>query len=675
MPEASQSLEQQAVDVARGLILDAVAQAKSGHTGTALALAPLAQVLYGRVMKYDASEPGWFDRDRLVLSAGHASMLLYSSLFLHGFGLTLDDLRAFRQLGSPTPGHPEFGQTAGVEVTTGPLGQGFANGVGMAISERNLRERFGAEVCDHWIFGICSDGDLEEGVSHEAASLAGHLGLGKMVYVYDDNRITIDGATSIALSDDVVARFGAYGWQVVEIGDAANDLDALEYALRTGMAETQRPTLVMLRSHIGYPSKRFLDTSAAHGAITDPDEIAAIKSDLGLDPGATFQAPADVVEFCRLAGRRGATERRDWQDRIAAWSEADPERAVDFDAALAGTGRTKWAAHLPRWETGESVATRKALQKCLGAIADGVPGLIGGSADLTESTGVDLTALGVLTRDDFSGRGIHFGIREHAMGSAAVGMALHGGSLPVTGTFLVFSDYMRPPIRMAALSGAKALFCFSHDSIGVGEDGPTHQPVEHLASLRIIPDLNVYRPADANEMAGAIAAHIEGDGPSVILATRQNLPVLEGTLSLAAAGVSAGAYILRSELAPDADPALQAKSTPDVVLVASGSEVALAVAAADLLEDDGVAARVVSMPCWERFEVLTAEERNAVLPSDVPTVAVEAASSFGWDRFADLVIGIDRFGASAPGGVVMETFGFTPAAVRSGALRLLGRSE
>ncbi|MBP7928462.1 MAG: transketolase [Acidimicrobiia bacterium] len=674
MSEPSQSLEQRAVDVARGLILDSVAQAQSGHTGTALALAPLAQVLYGRVMKYDAANPTWFDRDRLILSAGHASMLLYSSLFLHGFGLTIDDLKAFRQFGSVTPGHPESGVTAGVEVTTGPLGQGFANGVGMAIAERNLRARFGAEICDHSIFGICSDGDLEEGLSHEAASLAGHLGLGKIVYIYDDNDITIDGKTSIATSDDVKGRFESYHWHVVEIGESANDLDALEYAIRTGIAETERPTLVVLKSHIGYPSKRYLDTSAAHGAITDPDEIAEIKTSLGLAPDEKFQAPADVVEFCRLAGRRGGEERRAWDDRVAAWAEADPERGVDFEAALAGTGRTKWAAHLPRFDAGQSIATRKALQQSLNAIADSVPGLIGGSADLTESTGVDLTGLGVLSNADFSGRGIHFGIREHAMGSAAVGMALHGGSLPATGTFLVFSDYMRPPIRMAALSQAKVLFCFSHDSIGVGEDGPTHQPVEQLASLRIIPELNVFRPADANEVAASLAAHIDGDGPSVLLVSRQNLPVLAGTLEMAGAGVARGAYILRSELAEDADPALQDRSTPDLVLVASGSEVSLAVDAAELLEEDGVAARVVSMPCWERFEALEPSERGSVLPPDVPTIAIEAGTSFGWDRFADLVIGLDRFGASAPGGVVMKELGFSAEAVRDAALRLLDRS-
>ncbi|MDH3706546.1 MAG: transketolase, partial [Acidimicrobiia bacterium] len=529
-------LERRAVDVIRGLSMDAPHAARSGHQGTAMALAPLAHVLWTRVMRYDAGDPAWPDRDRFILSPGHASILLYSMLHLTGHGLTLDDLRAFRQWGSATPGHPEVGHTAGVEVTTGPLGQGFANGVGMAIAEQSLRERFGAEVCDHHVFGIVSDGDLSEGISHEAASLAGHLGLGRIVYVYDDNHISIDGPTDIALSDDAPGRFEAYGWNVVDLGEAGEDLDAIEYALRSAMHEHERPSLVVLRTHIGTPSPSLTDDAAAHGLAFDADAISETKAVMGL-PDQPFHVPDDVLAMYGQAGAQGAAARNEWQARLDGYTGD----RVAYDAAIAGTGLDGWTQKLPRWEPGDSVATRKASGKCLEAMVDVVPGLMGGGADLTGNTGTTLPGTPLLSATQRDGRQIAFGVREHAMGAICNGMALHGGTVPVGGTFLVFSDYMRPAVRLAALSGARSIFVWTHDSVGVGEDGPTHQPVEHIAALRAIPDLPVYRPADANEVAACWAVIIDGDGPAALVLTRQDVPVLEGT---ADAAVARGAYTL-----------------------------------------------------------------------------------------------------------------------------------
>jgi transketolase len=651
--------EAQAINVIRGLAMDAVQKANSGHPGTPMALAPLAHVLYTRIMRYDAGDPEWFDRDRFILSAGHASMLLYGMLYLTGFGLELEDLKEFRQWGSRTPGHPEYGHAPGVEVTTGPLGQGFANGVGMAIAEENLRARFGAEVCDHRIYSICSDGDLSEGVSHEAASLAGHLGLGRLVYVYDDNHISIDGPTELSLSDDAGKRFEAYGWHVLRIGEVAEDLGALEAALREAAAVEDRPSLVILRSHIGYPSPEFTDTAEAHGSPLGAEEVAKVKEILGM-PAEDFWVPDEVLSLYREAGSRGAAERQAWHERLDRFRASEPELAEEFEACLAGVGRPGWEAKLPSWPAGQSVATRVACADVLNAVAGLVPALIGGGADLTGNTGTKLKGFGVFSREDRKGRQLYFGVREHGMGSTMNGMALHGGALPFGGTFLIFSDYMRPAVRLAALEQARTAFVWSHDSVGLGEDGPTHQPIEHLASLRAIPGLRVMRPADANETAQVWRIHLTSEGPTAVVLSRQKLPVLEGTAERAEAGVARGAYVLVDE-----------PGDLDLVLVSTGSEVSVCVAAQRLLSGTGISARVVSMPCWELFELLPAEEQADVLPPGVPTLAVEAAASFGWERFADDAVAIDRFGASAPGDVALARLGFTPENVVGRAQELL----
>ena len=533
-----EELAARTIAVVRGLAMDLPRGANSGHPGTAMALAPLAYVLWGRIMRYDPSDPAWPDRDRFVLSCGHASVLLYAMLHLSGYDLTADDLRAFRQWGSRTPGHPEVGHTAGVEVTTGPLGQGLANAVGMAMAEEGLRARFGAGLFDHHTFVVASDGDLMEGISHEAASLAGHQRLGRLVVIYDDNRITIDGGTDLALTDDAAARFAAYGWHVEEAGEIADDVDALEASIRRGMAETDRPSLIVLRSHIGTPSPKYIDTPDAHGSPFDPDEIARTKELLGLPPDESYVVPADVADHMADRGRRGTAGRLEWQDRLASW---DGDRAA-LDACLAGRGLPGWEASLPSWEPGAKVATRVASKDCLNAILDVVPPLLGGGADLTGNTGVAMGDHGVFTPDDRTGRQVYFGVREHAMAAAMNGMALHGGVLPVGGTFFIFSDYLRPAVRLAALTGAHVIHSWSHDSVGVGEDGPTHQPVEHLASLRAMPGLCLLRPGDANEVAMAWRVAVDHDGPVALVLSRQNLPVLEGTAGNE--GVLRGAYVL-----------------------------------------------------------------------------------------------------------------------------------
>jgi len=662
--ETDARLEQHSVDVIRGLAMDGVQQASSGHPGTPMALAPLAHVLFTRIMRYDASDPEWPDRDRFVLSAGHASMLLYSLLYLCGFGLELDDLRAFRQWGSATPGHPERGHTAGVEVTTGPLGQGISNAVGLAVAEANLRARFGPSLTDHHVFAVCSDGDLMEGISHEASSLAGHLGLGRLIAVYDDNHITIDGPTELALRDDAPRRFEAYGWHVVELGEAANDRDAIEAGLREAMAETERPSLVVLRSHIGWPSPRFTDTPEAHGSPLGADEVAAVKQILGLPPDETFHVPDDVLAFYRAAGRRGDAARREWEARRDALRSAEPALVDDFDACLQGRGLPGWEAKLPSWAAGESLATRQACSKVLDAISDVVPGLVGGGADLTGNTGTHVADAEVFDPLHHRGRQIHFGVREHGMAGVGNGMAA-GGLLPFVGTFFVFSDYMRPAVRLAAMSRYKVAFVWSHDSVGLGEDGPTHQPVEQLASLRAMPGLRLIRPADANEVAAAWRVHIDGEGPTGLVLSRQKLPVLDGTAERAATGLAQGAYVLVDE---DGD-------APGLVLVGTGSEVALCVDAAATLRAGGVSVRVVSMPSWDLFEARTADERAEVLPPGVPTLAVEAGATLGWDRWADAVVGLDRFGASAPGATALRNLGFDAEHVVERAHELLGASR
>jgi len=661
-PAPSPELEQLGIDVIRGLAMDAPRAAKSGHPGTAMALAPLAHVLFTRLMRHNPADPDWPDRDRFVLSNGHASILLYSMLYLTGYGLTLDDLRRFRSFGSKTPGHPELHHTKGVEVTTGPLGQGFANGVGMGVAERWLRSHFSPELCDHHTYVIAGDGCLEEGISHEAASLAGHLQLGRLVYIYDDNHITIDGPTELSLDDDPGARFRAYGWHVDEIGEAANDVDALEAALRRARAEEDRPSLIVLRSHIGYPAPNLMDTAKAHGDPFGDDETRLTKEILGLPTDQTFWVPDEVVAMYRSTIPRGQAMTAEWRARLEAW-DGDRDR---WDAALRGHGLPGWEAKLPSFTPDDGpMATRKAIKACIDATADQLPGLIPGSADLTGNTGMALQGATAQSAADPGGSLVHYGIREHAMGAVMTGMATHGGIIPVGGTFFVFSDYMRGAVRVAAISEAHVIYSWTHDSIGLGFDGPTHQPVEQLAALRAMPGLRVIRPADANETALAWRIAVDSEGPTALVLSRQDLPVLAETVERAASGVPLGAYVLSE---PGDGP-------PQVVLIGTGSEVSLCLEAAALLAEGGTRARVVSMPSWELFALAGDDYRGEVLPPGIPTLSVEAATTFGWERYADASVGLDHFGASAPGDVVMREFGFEPVNVAARATQLLGRTD
>ncbi len=645
-------LDQQAISLVRGFAMDAPFAAKSGHQGTAMALAPLAHVLYSRVMRHDPANPHWPDRDRFILSNGHASILQYSMLYLAGYGLTVDDIQQFRQWGSATPGHPEVGHTAGVEVTTGPLGQGFANAVGMALAERHLRGRFGADLVNHHTFVLAGDGCFMEGVSHEAASLAGHQRLGNLICVYDDNHITIDGDTALAYSDDVAARFQAYGWHVEHLGEIADHCDALEAAIVRAKAVTDQPSLLILRSHIGAPSPDFTDKHEAHGNPFGAEQITRTKAVMGI-PDEPFWSPAEVVAAYRAhSAARGTAARTEWQQRL---DVSSVDRAV-WDATWGATGLPGWEAALPTFEQGEKVATRVAIEKAFNASLEGVPSLVAGAADLTGNTGTKLAGQVAATPAAISGRQVYYGVREHAMGSSMVGMALHGGVLPAGGTFFVFLDYMRPPVRLAALSKAKVVFVFTHDSVGVGEDGPTHQPVEHVATLRAIPQLQVIRPADANETVAAWRAAVEHDGPTALVLSRQNLTVVTD-----GSAVATGAGIVRDS------------AGAQVVLLATGSEVSLCVEAAAALEAAGTATRVVSLPSWDRFEAQSDDFRSSVLPPGVPVLSVEAATTFGWARWADDSIGINRFGASAPGAVVLDKLGINVANVVARATALARR--
>jgi transketolase len=666
------ALVQLGINVIRGLAMDAPEKADSGHSGTAMALAPLAHVLWTRIMRHDPHDSHWPDRDRFVLSNGHASILLYSLLYLTGYDLSLDDIKAFRQFGSRTPGHPERRHTDGVEVTTGPLGQGVGNSVGMAVAERFLRTRFGSDVCDHRTFVIAGDGCFMEGISHEAASLAGHLGLGRLMAFYDDNHITIDGPTELAYNDNVPERFEAYGWNVRNLGEMANDVDGLEAAIREAMeAPTDgpeaKPTLLVLRSHIGWPSPKLTDTKEAHGSPFGDEEIRVTKELLGLPPDETFWVPDEVRAFYGQEVARGESYRKEWEARFAAWTGD----RVAWDAAQAGRGIPGWADALPTFKAGTKLATRHAINQCINATAAGLPGLIAGSADLTGNNGVALKDAEMQSRLTPGGTQLHYGIREHGEAAIMNGMAAHGGVLPVGGTFFVFSDYMRPSVRLAALSQEHVIYSWTHDSIGLGEDGPTHQPVEQLASLRAMPGLILVRPADANETAQAWLLAVESDEPVGLALTRQDVPVLEGTAERAGAGVAKGGYVL-AEGSGAGDGAGEA-ALPQVVLIGTGSEVQLCLGAAKVLGEAGVAARVVSLPCWEWFEKQSSEYRAEVLPGGVPTLSVEAGATFGWSRYADDSIGLDTFGASAPGAVAMEEFGFTVEHVVERAQALLAR--
>ena len=653
--QLTSELDQSAVNIARGFAMDAPLKAKSGHQGTAMALAPLAHVLYSRIMKHDPTDALWPDRDRFVLSAGHASILQYSMLFLQGYGLEVSDIQNFRQWDSATPGHPERGHTAGIEVTTGPLGQGFANAVGLALAERHLRARFGSDLTNHHTYVIAGDGCLMEGVSHEAASLAGHQKLGRLIVVFDDNQITIDGSTNLTCSDDVAMRFTSYGWNVVQLGSIGEDLDALEAALVSARdSDDDRPKLLILRTQVGFPSPDWTGKHEAHGNPFTAEHVSKTKSAMGM-PDESFWSPQDVVTAFRSSAKsKGSAHSTAWKSRLASSAHSS-----EWDAAWNG-GVAAWQDLLPTFAQGESIATRVAIQKVFDAILPGQPGLVSGSADLTGNTGTKLSGQTAMSHASPEGRQIYYGIREHAMGSAMVGLALHGGVYPAGGTFFVFFDYMKPPIRLAALSKAKCLFVFSHDSVGVGEDGPTHQPIEHLAALRAIPDLQVIRPGDANETSQAIRAAYEFDGPTAVVLSRQNLPVVTD-----GSAVTAGAGIVHA-----------VDGTPDVVIVATGSEVHIAIAAAQELGAIGHKVQAVSLPSWDRFEAYRAanpELAERILPCNVPTVSVEAGSTFGWERYADVCVGIDRFGASAPGSEVLDRLGISVANIKNSVLGLVSQ--
>lgn len=663
----SLNLEQRCVHALRTLSMDAVQKANSGHPGMPMGMADVAFVLWTEFLKHNPRNPKWPDRDRFVLSAGHGSMLLYSLLHLTGYDLGLNELKNFRQWNSLTPGHPEVGLTPGVETTTGPLGQGFANGVGMALAEAHLAARFnrdGNHPVNHFTYAIVSDGDLMEGVSQEAASLAGHLKLGKIIYFYDDNKITIDGSTDLAFTEDVKKRFEAYGWHC--IGIDGHDRDAIRKATKQAQSVTDKPSLILCRTHIGFGSPNKQDTADSHGSPLGDEEIRLTKKAYGLDPDAQFHIDDDVLDFYRQAIQKGEAAEAAWKTGFDAYGKEHPELAKGFTDAIERK-LPNLDEVLPVFDADpKGMATRKASGTTLNALTKAIPSLIGGSADLSPSNNTRAGGMDVLNPGNFAGRYIHFGVREHAMGSMMNGMALHGGIIPFGGTFLIFSDYCRPAIRLAALSHIPVVYVFTHDSIGLGEDGPTHQPIEHLASLRAMPNALVLRPADANETAYAWKAALsKTDGPSILALTRQNLPVLDRTKLGHADGTLKGAYILS-----DCDGA------PDIILMASGSEVEIALNAAAQLESDGHKVRVVSMPSMELFAKQPAAYRDEVLPPQVTCrVAVEAGVAMGWERWTgnpDAIVALDRFGASAPYETLYKELGITPEAVVAKARALLG---
>jgi transketolase len=665
----STSVDQLSVDTIRTLSMDGVQQANSGHPGLPMGMAPSAYVLYAKVMKYNPKDPDWPDRDRFLLSAGHGSMLLYSVLHLAGYALPLEELKKFRQWGSLTPGHPERDRvhvTPGVEVTTGPLGQGFANGVGMALAEEFLREKYGSDVMDHYIYAIVSDGDLMEGIASEAASIAGQYGLGRLVYLYDDNSISLDGPTSLSFSvEDVGKRFEAYGWEVLEVHDA-NDTVALEAAITEGQRQTDKPTLIRVKSIIGYPSPNKQGTSKAHGAPLGEDEVRATKEAMGWDPDAHFLVPDEVYADFALAAERGAAAQSEWDGRYADFKSSNSNLAEEWDLAWEGGsygGRPlpglKDALRNVDWGK-DKLATRVAGQKAMAAMSPFTPTLVGGAADLSESTKTEFPG-GDAERYSKAqtGRNVFWGVREHGMGGAVNGLAAHGGILrPYGSTFLQFADYMRGSIRLGALTGLRTAWVFTHDSVALGEDGPTHQPVEHLAALRAIPGLAVFRPADANETAEAWRVIIEDlEGPAVLALSRQDLKVLDIDFD----GVGKGAYVLSP-----------GEGQARVTLVGTGAEVHTALEAQAILAEAGIGARVVSMPCWELFAEQDDAYRDDVLPATLPSVSVEAAVTMGWERWVDRAVGSDRFGASAPGPEVLEKLGITGEHVAQTAKDLLG---
>jgi len=684
--KALDQLDQLSVNTIRFLSVDAVEKADSGHPGLPMGAAPMAYVLWTRFLKHNPANPGWEDRDRFVLSAGHGSMLLYSLLYLTGYDLPLEQIKQFRQWGSHTPGHPERGLTPGVEVTTGPLGQGFANSVGMAIAEDYLGARYnrpGHQIVNHYTYALVSDGDLMEGVSSEAASLAGHLKLGKLICLYDDNHITLSAATDITFTEDCARRFEAYGWHTQKV-ENGNDLEAIERALRAAQAERERPSLIIARTHLGYGSPHKQDTFEAHGSPLGKEEVKLTKQALGWPLDPPFYVPDKILAHFRLALENGKQAEAEWNGRVSDYSKAFPILAREFQQCMAGELPKGWDTDIPIFPTDpKGMATRAASGKVLNSIVAKVPSLIGGSADLDPSTRTALTAMGDFEnpRDEagnlqgstgggwsYAGRNLHFGVREHAMGSIANGLAVHGGIIPFTATFLIFSDYMRPPIRLAALMEQRVIFVFTHDSIALGQDGPTHQPIEQLASLRAIPNLIVIRPCDANETAVAWRVALEmRHRPVALVLTRQDVPTLDRGQYASADGLRRGAYVLVD--APN--------GKPDIILIGTGSEVSLIVAACHKLTEREINVRVVSMPSWELFDAQPQSYRDAILPPKARArLAVEAGATQGWCKYvgsAGDVIGVDRFGASAPGEIVMREYGFTVDHLCERAMKLVNR--
>jgi transketolase len=668
LSEGRATIDEICINTIRTLSMDAVQKANSGHPGAPMGLAPAAYVLWTRIMKHNPENPGWLDRDRFVLSAGHASMLLYSMLHLSGYDISLDDIKNFRQWGSKTPGHPEFGHTPGVETTTGPLGQGFANAVGMAMAERHLASRFnrpGHEIVDHYTYMICGDGDMMEGISSEAASLAGHLGLAKLICIYDDNEISIEGSTDITFTEDVALRFEAYKWHILKVDDG-NDVDAIFNALEAAKAETLRPSLIITRTHIAFGSPNKQDTAAAHGAPLGEEEVRLTKKNLDWPEDVFFSVPEKALKKFRKCIETGKKAESIWKQKYEAYTKEYPDLESEWRDAVSGSLTKGWDADIPEFSTSDSpMATRVASGMVLNAIAERLPSLIGGSADLAPSNKTYIDSSHEFKKNRYDGRNIRFGVREHAMGGIMSGMSLHNGLRPYGGTFLVFADYLRPALRVACLMKLPVIYVFTHDSIAVGEDGPTHQPVEHLATLRAIPGLTVIRPADASETAEAWRQAVKAtNGPVALILSRQKLPVLEPNNS--EYGLADGAYILS-----DSD------GKPDIILIATGSEVHLALAAQRLLTQQDIAARVVNMPSWELFEKTPKEYQDRVLLPDVSVrLAVEAGIPQGWERYVGNsgdIVGITGFGASAPGDTVMQKFGFTPENIVQKSIDLLKR--
>jgi transketolase len=666
-------IEQLGINTVRVLAADAVQKANSGHPGTPMGIAPMGHVLWSKTMRYNPRDPGWPNRDRFVLSCGHACLLQYGYLYLTGYDLSLDDIKNFRQLHSKTPGHPEYGLTPGIEVTTGPLGQGFANGIGLAIAQKHLAARYnrpGFELFNYKIYAICSDGDMMEGVSSEAASLAGHLGLGNIIYLYDDNHISIEGNTNITFREDVPKRFEAYGWHV-QILDDGNDLAAIERAIEQAKKETARPSLIKVRTHIGYGSPNKVDTAAAHGSPLGAEEVKLVKHFFGFDPEQSFVVPGKVLEYYRAAGEKGVGMEKEWNTLFEAWQKEFPELAAGYAAALKDRMPEGWEKKIPVFKPedgkGGQLSTRIAGGKVLNAIAASLPGLIGGAADLSPSTETNLKDYGSFSAEDPAGRNFHFGIREHAMGAILNGMAVTKGVIPFGATFLIFSEYMRPPIRLAAIMKIRPIFIYTHDSIGLGEDGTTHQPVEQLAALRSIPNITLLRPADANETAQAwkIALQHQG-GPVILVLTRQNLPIIDPSSYRRTGDLSKGAYILS-----------EPERSPELILIATGSEVSLILQAQQRLKENGIAARVVSMPSWELFEKQDDNYKQRILPKGLKKrLAVETASPMGWRKYVTDegdMLGMTRYGESAPAEDLYKEFGFTVDNVVNRAKALLGR--